>query len=179
MMPSTFLKYKAFRQITTMVLLGILLMVQSSCGMYSFTGASIPPEAKTVSVQFFPNKAQLVVATLSPTFTETLQDQFQNQTTLDLVDRNGDLALEGEITDYRVTPSAIQGDQTAALNKLTITVNVRFTNKYEPDKDFEQKFTQFIEYPSDTDLTAEQDNFIETITDMLATDIFNKAVINW
>lgn len=166
--------------------LAILLMVffitvlfGSGCGVYSFTGASIPPEAKTISIQFFSNKAQLVVATLSPVFTETLQDQFQRQTTLDLVDRNGDLGLEGEITDYSVRPVAILGDQTAGLNKLSVTVNVRYTNKFEPDKDFEQKFTQFLEYPSDTDLTSVQDDLITTITEMLATDIFNKAVINW
>jgi len=159
--------------------IAILLIIPPGCGVYSFTGASIPPEAETVSVQFFPNKAQLVVATLSPIFTEILQDQFQNQTTLDMVERNGDLSLDGEITDYRISPVAIQGDQTAALNKMSITVNVRFTNKFEPDKDFEQKFTQFVEYPSDADLTSQQDDLITTIAEMLATDIFNKAVINW
>lgn len=155
------------------------LLFTSGCGVYSFTGASIPPEAKTIAIQFFPNKAQLVVATLSPVFTEALQDKFQNQTTLDVIDRNGDLNLEGEITDYSVRPAAIQGDQTAALNKLSITVNVRYNNKFEPDKDFEQKFTQFIEYPSETDLTSVQDDYINTLSEMLATDIFNKAVINW
>lgn len=170
-------KFQGWTVLSMVVIFSLCL--PSSCGVYSFTGASIPPEAKTVSVQFFSNKAQLVVATLSPIFTEKLQDQFQNQTTLNMVDRNGDLALEGEITDYRISPVAIQGDQTAALNKLSITVNVRFANRYEPDKDFEQKFTQFLKYPSETDLTAEQDNLIETITEMLATDIFNKAVINW
>ena len=161
------------------ILVIVTLAFASGCGVYSFTGASIPPEAKTITIKFFPNKAQLVVATLSPIFTETLQDQFQNQTTLDLVDQGGDLVLEGEITDYRVQPVAIQGDQTAALNKMSVTVNVRYFNKFEPDKDFEQKFTQFVEYPSDTDLVAEQDDLLTTITTMLATDIFNKAVINW
>ena len=161
------------------VVLFISLLFGSGCGVYSFTGASIPPEAKTIAIDFFPNKAQLVVATLSPLFTETLQDQFQNQTTLDLVDRNGDLNLEGEITEYSVRPVAIQGDQTAGLNKLSVTVNVRYSNKFEPDKDFEQKFTQFLEYPSDSDLNSIQDDLITTITEMLATDIFNKAVINW
>jgi hypothetical protein len=151
----------------------------SGCGVYSFTGASIPPEAKTVSVQYFPNKAQLVVATVSPIFTEKLQDQFVNQTNLEMVERNGDLSLEGEITDYVTSPVAIQGDQTAALNRLTLTVNVRFVNRFEPDKDFEQKFTQFIDYASDQDLNSIQGDLIETLTEMISTDIFNKAVINW
>jgi hypothetical protein len=119
------------------------------------------------------------VATLSPTFTETLQDEFVNQTNLELVPRNGDLALEGEIVDYKTSPVAIQGDQTAALNRLTISVNVRFYNRFEPDKDFEQKFTQFIEYDSQTDLAAVQDEYITTLTGMIANDVFNKAVINW
>lgn len=157
----------------------VLSLMASGCGVYSMTGASIPPDAKTVSVAFFPNKAQLVVATLSPIFTETLQDEFINQTNLELIERNGDLALEGEIVEYRTRPVAIQGDQTAALNRLTIAVNVRFVNRYEPDKDFEQKFTQFIEYDSEINLVSVQDEYITTLTDMLANDIFNKAVINW
>ena len=158
----------------------LFFMLISGCGgLYSFTGASIPPEAKTVSVQYFPNKAQLVVATVSPTFTETLQDQFVNQTTLEMVERNGDLAFEGEVVDYRTSPIAIQGDQTAALNRLTLSINVRFVNKFEPDKDFEQKFTQFIDYPSESNLVAIQEELILTLTEMISTDIFNKAVINW
>lgn len=157
----------------------LLTMFISSCGVYSFTGASIPPEAKTVSVEYFPNKAQLVVATVSPLFTEELQDQFVNQTNLEMVERGGDLSLSGEITNYITSPVAIQGDQTAALNRLTLTVNVRFVNRFEPDKDFEQKFTQFIDYPSESDLNSIQNELIETLTEMIATDIFNKAVINW
>jgi len=164
---------------THLFLLAFLAASVSGCGVYSFTGASIPPEAKTVSIQYFPNKAQLVVATVSPVFTETLQDQFVNQTNLEMVERNGDLAIEGEIVEYRTRPVAIQGDQTAALNRLTLSVNVRFINRFEPDKEFEQKFTQFIDYPSEQDLNTIQGDLILTLTEMLATDIFNKAVINW
>ena len=119
------------------------------------------------------------MATVSPVFTETLQDQFVNQTNLEMVERNGDLAIEGEIVEYRTRPVAIQGDQTAALNRLTLSVNVRFINRFEPDKEFEQKFTQFIDYPSEQDLNTIQGDLILTLTEMLATDIFNKAVINW
>lgn len=156
-----------------------IMLFSAGCGVYSFTGASIPPEAKTVSVQYFPNRAQLIEPTLSPYFTDALRDIFVNQTTLKMVDRNGDLALEGEIVDYSTSPVAIQGDQTAALNRLSITVNVRFVNKFEPEKDFEQKFTQFKDYSSDTDLSAVKDDLISEITEMITTDIFNKAVVNW
>lgn len=168
--------------ITGLRILLVLFMLNvlfSGCGVYSFTGASIPPEAKTISVQFFPNRANLVEPTLSPIFTDALRDQFVNQTNLQMIDRNGDLAIEGEIVEYRTSPVAIQGDQTAALNRLTIGVNVRFVNRFEPDKDFEQKFNQFLDYPSESDLTAVKTDLIDGITEMLTTDIFNKAVINW
>ena len=157
------------------ILLLCTMMLVHGCGVYSFTGASIPPEAKTISIQYFPNKAQLVEPTLSPFFTDKLRDQFTRQTNLEMVDRNGDLAIEGEITDYKTTPVAIQGDQTSALNRLTITVNVRFVNVYEPDKDFEQKFTSFLDYASDADYNAIKDELFEGVTEILTTDIFNKA----
>ena len=151
----------------------------TGCGVYSFTGASIPPEAKTMSVQYFPNKAQLVEPVLSAIFTNALRDQFTRQTNLEMVERNGDLAIEGEIIDYKTTPIAIQGDQTSALNRLTITVNVRFVNSYEPNKDFEQKFSHYLDYQTDADYNSVKEELILGITEMLTTDIFNKAVINW
>lgn len=156
-----------------------ILIFASGCGVYSFTGASIPPEAETVSVQFFPNKAKLVEPTLSALFTDALRDQFVNQTNLEMIDRNGDLAFEGEITDYKTEPVAIQGDQTAALNRLTISVNVRFVNRFEPDKDFEQRFTQFVDYDSERDLNDIKTDLIDGLNEMLTMDIFQKAVINW
>ena len=164
---------------TRLVLILCTMLLVQGCGVYSFTGASIPPEAKTISIQYFPNKAQLVEPTLSPFFTDKLRDQFTRQTNLEMIDRNGDLAIEGEITDYKTTPVAIQGDQTSALNRLSITVNVRFINVYEPDKNFEQKFTSFLDYASDADYNAIKDELFEGVTEMLTTDIFNKAVINW
>lgn len=151
----------------------------SGCGVYSFTGASVPAGAKTVSVQYFPNKALLVEPILSPTFTNRLRDTFTTQTTLEMVESNGDLAIEGEIVSYKTTPVAIQADQTAAMNRLTIEVNVRFVNRLEPEKDFEQRFSQFKEYPSDAQLSNVSAELITIINEMLSTDIFNKAVVNW
>ena len=156
-----------------------LTILFSGCGVYSFTGASVPAGAKTVSVQYFPNKALLVEPVLSPTFTNKLRDTFTTQTTLEMVEANGDLAIEGEIVSYKTTPVAIQADQTAAMNRLTIVVNVRFVNKLEPEKDFEQKFSQFLEYPSDKQLNSVSAELITAINEMLSTDIFNKAVVNW
>jgi hypothetical protein len=96
-----------------------------------------------------------------------------------MVDRNGDLDIQGEIVNYKVTPVAIQGNQTAALNRLTITVKVVFTNKYEPDKDFEQNFSEFAEYSSEEDFNSVKANLIEIISNALSDDIFNKCVVNW
>jgi hypothetical protein len=163
----------------SLVIITISTMVISSCGVYSFTGASIPPEAKTVSVQYFQNRAPLIEATLSPLFTDMLRDQFTGQTNLEMVERNGDLAISGEIIDYKITPVAIQADQVAAQNRLTITVQARFTNVYEPDKDFDTKFTQFLDYNSGDDFNSVKDQYIEEICKNISQDIFDKAVINW
>ena len=162
----------------SLLLIAITILI-SGCGVYSFTGASVPAGAKTVSVQYFPNKAQLVEPILSPTFTNRLRDIFTTQTTLEMVEANGDLAIDGEIVGYKTTPVAIQADQTAAMNRLTVVINVRFVNKIEPEKDFEQKFSQFLDYPSDADLNSVSAELVAAINEMLATDIFNKAVVNW
>ena len=148
------------------------------CGIYSFSGASIPAEAKTVSVDYFPNHAQLVNPMLSNNLTNALRDAMTNQTTLDMVESGGDLAFEGEITDYRTNPVAITG-QTAAMNRLTITVKVRFSNRIDDSKDFEQTFSRYEDYPSNQDLNSVQESLTATIIDQLVEDIFNKALVNW
>ncbi len=172
-------RFVKYPMVISAFLLVMMTILCSSCGVYSFTGASIPPEAKTVSVQFFPNRALLVEPTLSPIFTDILRDQFTGQTNLEMIERNGDLAIEGEITDYKISPVAIQADQTAAQNRLTITINARFSNKFEPDKDFDQKFTQFYDYESTTDLNSIKTDLLDNLSQAIAQDIFDKAVINW
>jgi len=161
------------------VLVMALAFICQGCGIYSFTGASIPAEAKTVSVQYFPNHAQLVNPLLSNDFTTALRDAMMNQTPLDMVDAGGDLAFEGEITDYRTSPVAITASQTAAMNRLTITVKVRFSNRFDETKDFEQNFSHYEDYPSDQDLNAVQESLTATIIEALVEDIFNKALVNW
>jgi hypothetical protein len=163
-------------KITVLVL--ALAWICQGCGIYSFSGASIPAEAKTVSVDYFPNHAQLVDPLLSDNLTTALRGAMTNQTTLDMVETGGDLAFEGEITDYKTTPVAITG-QTAAMNRLTITVRVRFTNNIDDSKDFEQTFSRYEDYPSDQELTSVQTTLSATIVDQLVEDIFNKALVNW
>ena len=160
------------------VLMLTLAWICQGCGIYSFSGASIPAEAKTISVDYFPNHAQLVNPLLSENLTTALRNAMTSQTTLDLIESGGDLAFEGEITDYRTTPVAITG-QTAAMNRLTITVQVRFTNNIDDSKDFEQTFSRYEDYPSDQDLNSVQETLTTTIVDQLVEDIFNKALVNW
>ena len=161
------------------VLVLALAYICQGCGIYSFSGASIPAEAKTVSVDYFPNHAQLVNPLLSDNLTTALRSAMTNQTTLDLVETGGDLAFEGEIVDYTTTPTAITAGQTAAMNRLTIKVKVRFTNRIDDTKDFEQTFSRYEDYPSDQELTSVQEALTATIIEQLVEDIFNKALVNW
>jgi hypothetical protein len=151
----------------------------AGCGVYSFTGASIPPAAKTISITYFVNNAQYVEPSLSQSLTDALRDRFLAQTDLDFVTEGGDLQLEGSITDYSTKPIAIQGNETAALNRLSIAVKVKYTNLLDPSKDFDIPFTRYEDYPSNQDLSAVKEQLIATINEYLVDDIFNKAVVNW
>lgn len=146
---------------------------------YSFTGASIAPDVKTFSIKTFQSYAPLANANLSQTFTETLKDVFISQTSLKLLPSNGDLMLEGSITGYTITPNAIQGNQTAATNRLTITVNVKFTNTKDEKQNFESSFSRFTDYETNLNLTSIEDDLIKNINEQLTQDIFNRAVSNW
>ena len=162
-----------------MLLFGLIVFPQTSCKVsYSFTGASISPDVKTIAIPYLVNNAPLVVPTLSRTLTDALRDYFTSQTSLQTVDKKGDLELTGTITGYAVTPVAIQGNETAAMNRLTITVNVRFVNKKNTKQNFESTFSRYQDYPV-ADLNTVQDGLIKTITDQLVQDIFNKSVVNW
>ena len=160
-------------------ILCLVLLLEGCRVSYSFTGASISPQVKTISIPTFPNNAQPVVATLSRNFTEALQNYFTSQTNLILVEQNGDLNLEGSITGYSVLPVAIQGNETAALNRITITVKVDFTNRVDEKQNFESNFSRYVDYPSSESLVSVQDQLIDQINEQLVQDIFNKAVVNW
>lgn len=146
---------------------------------YSFSGASIPLEAKTVSVQYFQNNASLAPPTLSQTFTEALRDKLSSQTRLALINRGGDLAFEGSVTSYATSPIAIQSTEQAAMNRLTITITVKYTCSFDEKKNFEQPFSRFSDYSSANSLVAVQDALIKDITDQLIQDIFNKTLNDW
>ena len=106
----------------------------ASCGIYSFTGASIPSEAKTVSVQYFNNKSATVQPTLSQVFTEKLKDMFLEQTNLTLSENEGDLSFSGQISKYQIKPMAIKANETAGKNRLTIAIKVTYNNSFNGNK---------------------------------------------
>ena len=156
-----------------------LAFLLSGCGVYSFTGASISPDIKTVSIQHFQNRATIIQPSLSQVFTEKMKDKFVSQTNLTLVTSFGDLQFEGEITDYFTQPTAIQGNEQAALNRLTITVKVKFVNMKDEKQSFENTFSRFTDYDSRKNLTSIESELINEVCNQIVDDIFNKAVINW
>jgi hypothetical protein len=166
------------KRFVTFCLLFTSLML-SSCLRITFTGASIHPEAKTFSVRYFDNNATLINPTLAKTLTEKLQDKIMSQTRLTMINQNGDLAFEGEITGYTLQPVAIQGNETSQLTQLTININVRFFNRLDESKNFEARFSRFQQFSSNVNLASVEDGLIAVITDELVDDIFNKALVNW
>ena len=146
---------------------------------YSTQGGPIDPNLKTISIDQFSNQASLGPSTIGFTFTEKLRDLFQSQTKLDLISLNGDLNYEGTISSYTIQPISVQGDQTAAQNRLTISVKVNFQNKLEEKKNFEQSFTRFADYSSSSDINSIQDRLIEEIFDQITQDIFDKTLGDW
>lgn len=163
-----------------LILMSCVLILLSGCKMhYSFSGASIPPEAKTVSVTYFQNNASLAPPTLSQTFTEALRDKLSSQSHLALINKGGDLAFEGSITGYATSPIGIQSTDQAALNRLTITVDVKYTCSFDEKKDFQQSFTRYADYTSSQSLSSVEDGLIRDIDDQLVQDIFNKALNDW
>lgn len=151
----------------------------SQCGIYSFSGVSLDSKDKTVNVKFFPNRAAIINPNLSQLFTEKLKDRFSSQTKLDLVDFNGDLTFEGEITGYNTKPVGINKDEQAEQNRLTVTVHVKYTSINNPKFNFDTSFSRYADYESSEILTDVEDALSEVIVDELIDDIFNKSVVNW
>ena len=150
------------------------------CGPYSFSGISIAPETETFQVNYFQNSAALVDPGFDRDFTLALQDLILNQTNLTLTTTNGDLVYEGEITEYRISPTTAQANSTAAQNRLTVGVLVRFYDKNEPDEEFEQRFSFFYDYAGASLLTGSlKDTAHEEIFERLTQDIFNATLAKW
>jgi len=162
--------------VISVLCLNILL---SACGVYSHTGASVPADASTVSVAYISNMASIVNPLLSQNISEKLKQKFVNETPLKLITNDADLSFTGKILSYELKPAAIQGDQTNALNRLTITMEIVFENKKATDKNFTKTFSNNIDFNTTDNFQAREAELSGKVVDMLVQDIFNAAFINW
>ena len=160
-------------------LLILVTIYVHGCGVkYGFTGGSIPEGMKTYTVDFFENTAPIVNPTLSQSFTEAVKERIRSQSSLSQVTNDGDAIFEGRITGYSIAPAAVEaGTDRAALNRLSITVNVKYTNTINPEDNFEQPFTRFKDFAGS--IPAQEDALIREINQMLTEDIYNRAFANW
>lgn len=145
-----------------------------------FNGASIDyTKTKTISISEFTNTAELVYPSLTQQFSQKLRDVYMRNTRLQILKKAGDMHLEGEITEYFLTPMAISTDTYAAQTKLTMTVNVRFTNHKNTQDDFEKKYTAFQTFDSSRLLTDVQDELLKTMMEEITDNIYNETVAKW
>lgn len=175
------LKYALYAKLLKVVVVLVIMLVSNSCSIsYKFNGASVDyTKTKTISIVDFPNTSELVYAPLSSEFTEKLRDVYAKNTRLQVLKKGGDLHLEGEIVGYQLTPMAISANTYASQTKLTITINVRFTNAKSPEDDFEKKYTAYQTFDSTSLLTDVQDELLKTMIDEITDQIYNDTVAKW
>ena len=150
-----------------------------SCGIYSFTGTSIQPDVKTITIPYVEYKALRVNPSLAGDLTDALQEKFRKLTRLEQVDQDGDLELVVEVTGYDVKATAITANEMAAQNRLTVGVKIAFTNRKYPEDDVNQSFSAYEDFDATQSLEAVESGLCETIIDKLVEDIFNATVAQW
>ena len=155
------------RKFLPVTVLAVLLGV-AACGIYSFSGTSIQPDVKTVTINYFEYKALRVNPSLSNDMTEALQ-----------VEQDGDMEISGEITGYDVRAQAVTAQEVAAQNRLTVSVKINFMNRKYPEDDFEKSFSAYADYDSANSLDAVEGALCEEIVEKLCEDILNATVANW
>ena len=163
------------------LLCACLLTLCAACtGGYSFTGASIPPGAKTIAVATFPNNAATVNPQLRQKLSDDLRNMFSGQTSLSVLPSgDGDMELSGEIVGYDTRASALSSSDEVSMNRLTITIKVHFVNNIDHDADFDQQFSRYRDYPASQDFSSVEASLVSEIVTELCEDVFNKAVVNW
>lgn len=159
------------------ILILTLVLIVQGCGIYSFTGVSTT--AETFQVRYFQNNAPIIEPGLDRDFTIALQDLITNQTNLTLVTSNSDLVYEGEITEYRIAPMSATAQNTAAQNRLTISVNLRFYDNRDSENDFEQRFSFFFDFPAASSINTVKSEAYEVIFERITQDIFNDTLAKW
>lgn len=174
------MRRKIISLIYAVVALAATALIVHSCGIYSFTGTSIQPDVKTVTINYFEYKALKVNPSLSNQITEALQEKFIKLTKLELVDVEGDLEITGAVTGYDVKATAVTANEEAAKNRLTVNVKISFTNRKYPEDDFPDKsFSAYADFDAMSSLDAVEAELCEQIVEQLCEDIFNATVANW
>ena len=149
-----------------------------SCGVYSPYGASTSG-AKSFSVSKFEAIHPLVSATSALSITESLVDRVQRQSVLKLVGNEGELQFSGKVVGWTVQPINVQGDETAGANRVTITVDVIYTNTLDENLSFQRNFSRFVDVSSSSDLFSIEDQIVDEIGELISQDIFNSSLGNW
>ena len=165
--------------LAALVLTASLLLGGCSIVKYSFSGTSIDTSVKTVTINYFEYKALKVNPSLSNDLTEAMKDKFRKLTKLEQVEMDGDLELSGAVTGYEVRAAAVTANEVAAMNRLTVTASLKFTNRKFPEEDFEQSFSAYSDYDSNNSLDAVEASLCEEIVQKLIEDMFNASVAQW
>jgi len=158
------------------ILFSILL---SGCGIYSFRGSTLSPDIKSITVVNFTMGTAGGPANLALQFNEKIKEYYQRNTSLALLPSNGDLQLEGSISGYDVSPTAPTANDQAAFNRLTVTIQVKFINNKDEEKNFDQSFSFFKDFPQSQTLNQVESRLIPPILDQIIQDIFNKSAGDW
>ena len=168
-------------KVTLILSVFFMSMVLTACSVwYKFNSSSIDyTKTKTITIADFPIRASYVWAPMQTIFNEQLRDIFSSHTRLVQVNRNGDLKIEGEITQYSQRNKSVSSEGYSALTELSMTVNVRFTNNVNHDEDFEQSFTATASYDSRLSLNSVQEGLVEEMVEDITEQIFNATVANW
>ena len=168
------------KRLFRIVCLALAALTLSACGIYSFSGTSIKPDVRSITIDVFEYKALKVNPSLSNDLTEAIRTQFRKMTSLEQMDMDGDLEITGAITGYDVKASAIAAGDVAAQSRLTVTVKVDFTNRKYPEEDFTNKsFSAYADFDSTNSLDAVESTLVTEIIDKLVEDIFNATVAQW
>ena len=173
--------YQTYKQILIIVVISLILV---SCGIYSFTGSSIPVGVETFQVNYFDNTAggkpgSTIEPGLDRDFTIALQDLIVNQTSLNLVNEGGDIIYSGEIVEYSVTPMAATAEIKAAQNRLTMAVMVSYENVSNEDDNIEKRFSFYYDFPGNLQVYDIKDSALEEIFERITQDIFNETLAKW
>ena len=166
-------------KILKVILIIITITSSSSCGIYSFSGTSVPEGTKSFYVHYIKNTANLIQPTLSNNFTEALKTKCLNETNLSWQEENPDISFSGTIKNYSIQPMSIQNNETAAQNRLTIEVEITYSNQIDNSQNFNQIFNQYADFDSSQNFSAIEEELNNTIIENLIDDIFNKSLVNW